>query len=124
MSKSVRIRRREWTNPEDRAFLSFFGTLLYSLRMEEVRLQSPAFQLRRRIRDSRAKMKPRRLSLPSTATQLAIPDTQSDTLKAVVWAARESGLEPKALPGPSEMLTIDMTKVSDGRVPVYERREP
>ena len=122
MSKSIRIRRRVWTNPEDRAFLSFFGTLLHSLRMEEVRLQRPGFRLKRRIPEEAYASAPSRNLFPGRAAKPAISDLQADTLKAVAWAARESGFKPKALPGPSEMLTIDMTKVSDGRVPVYERR--
>ncbi|MEW6664159.1 MAG: hypothetical protein AB1512_02915 [Thermodesulfobacteriota bacterium] len=124
MSGSVRVRRRVWTSPEDREFLSFVGGLLYSLRMEQAQVRLSSFTLKRRIPESLASRTPARMLLPAPVAHLVVPSSQSEALKAVAWAAKETGFEPKAkvLPGPSQMLTIEMEQVSDGKVPVYARR--
>jgi hypothetical protein len=122
MSRSVKVKKRRWENPEDEAYLSFFGTLLHSLKLEAVRLPLKSFELIRVGVEPAQGMVPVRRLYPVPTTQMAVSELQTESLKAVAWAAGQAGFEPKALPGPRDMLTIDMVKVSDGRVPVYAPR--
>jgi hypothetical protein len=122
MSKAVRIKKRKWENPKDEAYVSFFGTLLHGMKLDAVRLRREDFELVRVGIGSTQGVVPGRNLFPVPSTQLVVSEPQTEMLKAVGWAAGQAGFEPKALPGPHDMLTIDMVKMSDGRVPVYAAR--
>lgn len=123
MSRSLKIKRPKWINPEDTAYLRFFGTLLHGLSMGEVKLSPISFVLKRKsLPHSVTSMSPARRLLPTAAKLMMISDAQRSTLKTLGSLANNGGYEPRILSGPSEMLTIEMMNISDGRTPVYVRR--
>jgi len=124
MSRSIKIRRPRWTDPEDRAYLSFLGTLLKGFKMEEVRVLRQPFNLKRKTAPFRlSQMNPARRLFIAPVTPLSISDAQTATLKSIASVAQKSRFEPKALPSPSHMLTIEMIKETEDKVPVYVRRK-
>lgn len=125
MSRSVKIRKPRWTDPEDIKYLSFFGTLLQGLVMAEARVANTVFELRRKnVPTTFSVSNPVRRLLPAQCSQVHITPSQREALKSIASAACKHSYEPKALPVPGEMVTIEMMKVSDGKMPVYVRRQP
>lgn len=152
MSRSAKIRKPRFTNPEDIKYLSLFGTLISSLKLQEVRISRPGLELKKRkvpdaimaIRNelglleetsgalmiSEAKnttveiatKKQERSLFPVPAKPLMVSKAQSETLKMVTAAAQETSYEVKALPSSPDMVTIEIMKVSGSKEPVYVRR--
>ena len=122
MSRSVKIKATKWNDPEDITYLSFFGTLLHGLRMEETRLPNMRFELKRRAEpDTAGTMRLDRRLLPAPEKQVTISDLQRQAIKSVASVAEKANFVPKALPGNAETVIIEMERLSDARVPVYAR---
>jgi hypothetical protein len=123
MSRSAKIKKPKWTDPKDIAYLSFFGTLFHGLQMQEVRFPAARLELKRRTVPFDPRMlKKESRSLPAPARSVPVTEAQRMTLQSIAAVARKTRYEPRALPGHSDLLTIEMIKVSDGRAPVYARR--
>jgi hypothetical protein len=123
MSRSIKIRIPRWTDPEDRAYLSFFGTLLKGLRMADARVLHKPLNLKRKtVPFEFNQIQPTRKLFPAPTNPLFISDAQTTTLKTIASAAEKVSFEPRALPNSGDLLTIEMIKASDGRVPVYVKR--
>ena len=123
MSRSLKIKKPKWTDPDDIAYLSFFGTLLQGLRMAEVRVRPHRFELKRKmVPISFKKMKPVRQMLPPPASPRVFTDAQTTTLKSIASAAEKVRYEPQAYTNSGDLLTIEMTKVTKDKVPVYVRK--
>lgn len=124
MSRTVKIEKPRWTDPDDIAYLSFFGTLLHGLEVEEVRVSTIRFELKRRVAHSMAsERKAGRLLLSAPARPVPLTDAQRQTLHSIASVSRKASYMPRALPANAELVTIEMTKVSDGKVPAYVRRD-
>lgn len=123
MSRSIKIRKPKWIDPKDKQYLSLFGTILHGFKLEETVLPVKTFHLKRRHSPGRLAMTaPTPKMLPAPIQSAVVSDAQTETLKVIATAANQAGFEPKPLPSHPEMLTVEMFKVSDGKVPVYARR--
>jgi hypothetical protein len=123
MSRSLKIKKPRWTDPDDIAYLSFFGTLLQGLRMAEAKVRPFRFELKRKtVPVSFRLMKPVRQLLAPPASPQVLSDAQTTTLKSIASAAEKVRYEPQAYTNSGDLLTIEMTKVTNDKVPVYVRK--
>ena len=121
MSRSLNIKMPKW-HPEDAKFLSFFGTLLHGMKVDEARHPTIRFELRRqRTPVERTVTQPSLPILHTPAKCVAVNRQQKQTLCSIARAAQETGYAPKALPSSTGVVVIEMGRISDGEVPVYAR---
>lgn len=123
MSRSVKVKKPKWTDREDIAYLSFFGTLLQGLRTEDTRLPVMSFELERRgAPDIARTIGPHRVLFPVPARQVTVSPAQRQALKSIASAAEKARYVPRALPGHADTVIIEMEKLSESKEPVYAKR--